>query len=212
MRNLDFIGLDPCLCLPLLLPRFFADLNSKSYPPAFWHTMRTFYDGDTYPALGLYFKFFDVAVSPPTLAFLTFVCNHWLTSDTSSSLCLEASRSCSLRRDRRSSSSLVGSTTTGSPPELHSIPWTSDSAFNTILDRMFHYHSFSWPPSSASSSRWFVSKSMFSICDCISTSFPSYLVKFARLSPLLSSSSSVTSSRLRSSPPSGNIRVQYFLK
>lgn len=25
--------------------------------------MRTFYDGDAYPALGLYFKFFDVAVS-----------------------------------------------------------------------------------------------------------------------------------------------------
>ncbi|KAG8162286.1 hypothetical protein KVR01_008051 [Diaporthe batatas] len=40
---------------------FFADLLSQSWPAGFWHTMRTFYDGDAYPALGLYFKVFDVA-------------------------------------------------------------------------------------------------------------------------------------------------------
>lgn len=46
-----------------LLLRFFADLLSGSWPAGFWHTMRTFYDGDGYPALGLYFKAFDFAVS-----------------------------------------------------------------------------------------------------------------------------------------------------
>ncbi|KAJ0108777.1 cupintype [Diaporthe amygdali] len=40
---------------------FFADLLSGSWPAGFWHTMRTFYDGDGYPALGLYFKAFDFA-------------------------------------------------------------------------------------------------------------------------------------------------------
>ncbi|KAJ4387419.1 hypothetical protein N0V93_008011 [Gnomoniopsis smithogilvyi] len=40
---------------------FFNDFLSEGYPPSFWHTMRTFLDGDGYPALGLYFKFFDVA-------------------------------------------------------------------------------------------------------------------------------------------------------
>ncbi|KAI3399147.1 hypothetical protein diail_7726 [Diaporthe ilicicola] len=40
---------------------FFADLLSGSWPSGFWHTMRTFYDGDAYPSLGLYFKTFDVA-------------------------------------------------------------------------------------------------------------------------------------------------------
>ena len=56
-------GLESCLCLRLGPFRFFADFVSASWPPGFWHTMRTFYDGDAYPALGLYFKFFDVAVS-----------------------------------------------------------------------------------------------------------------------------------------------------
>ncbi|KAH8777369.1 hypothetical protein F5883DRAFT_543377, partial [Diaporthe sp. PMI_573] len=42
---------------------FFADLLSQSWPSGFWHTMRVFYDWDAYPAMGLYFKFFDVAVS-----------------------------------------------------------------------------------------------------------------------------------------------------
>lgn len=51
-------------CAHLFLRRrFFADFLSASWPPGFWHTMRTFYDGDGYPSLGLYFKAFDVAVS-----------------------------------------------------------------------------------------------------------------------------------------------------
>lgn len=49
--------------LTLLCPRFFADFLAGGYPPGFWYTMRTFYDGDGYPSLGLYFKAFDVAVS-----------------------------------------------------------------------------------------------------------------------------------------------------
>jgi len=40
---------------------FFNDLLSQGWPASFWHSMRSFYDGDGYPALGLYFKFFDVA-------------------------------------------------------------------------------------------------------------------------------------------------------
>lgn len=51
--------------------RFFNDLLSIGVQPdfggAFWHTMRVFYDGDTYPALGLYFRFPDVVVSFPIL-------------------------------------------------------------------------------------------------------------------------------------------------
>lgn len=55
------IALGPKLIL--LRVRFFADLLSQNWPSGFWHTMGTFYDGDAYPAMGLYFKFFDVAVS-----------------------------------------------------------------------------------------------------------------------------------------------------
>ncbi|KAF7319270.1 Cupin-2 domain-containing protein [Mycena chlorophos] len=40
---------------------FFNDVFSSDSPFAFWHTMRAFYDGDTYPAMGLYFRFFDIA-------------------------------------------------------------------------------------------------------------------------------------------------------
>ncbi|KAF2035002.1 hypothetical protein EK21DRAFT_107634 [Setomelanomma holmii] len=40
---------------------FFNDLLSQGWPAPFWHTMRAFYDGDGYPPMGLYFKFFDVA-------------------------------------------------------------------------------------------------------------------------------------------------------
>lgn len=53
--------LGPKLTFPLI--RFFADLLSQNWPSGFWHTMRTFCDGDAYPAMGLYFKFVDVAVS-----------------------------------------------------------------------------------------------------------------------------------------------------
>lgn len=49
------------------IARFFNDLLSQpldeNFNGSFWHTMRAFYDGDTYPNLGLYFRFFDVAVS-----------------------------------------------------------------------------------------------------------------------------------------------------
>lgn len=50
------------------ITRFFNDLLSVGMQPgfsgaSFWHTMRAFYDGDAYPALGLYFQFFDIAVS-----------------------------------------------------------------------------------------------------------------------------------------------------
>ncbi|KUI61318.1 Quercetin 2,3-dioxygenase [Cytospora mali] len=40
---------------------FFNDLISSGYMESFWQTMRSFYDGDTYPVLPLYFRFFDVA-------------------------------------------------------------------------------------------------------------------------------------------------------
>lgn len=43
--------------------RFFNDLLSEGPTMTFWHAMRSFYDGDGYPALPLYFRFFDVAVS-----------------------------------------------------------------------------------------------------------------------------------------------------
>lgn len=59
------------LMFTLLCIRFFADLLSQSWPSGFWHTMRTFYDGDAYPAMGLYFKFFDVAVSSPVFLLRT---------------------------------------------------------------------------------------------------------------------------------------------
>jgi hypothetical protein len=36
---------------------------AQGWPVPFWHMLRVFYDGDSYPPLGLYFKFFDVAVS-----------------------------------------------------------------------------------------------------------------------------------------------------
>ena len=48
---------------------FFNDLLSRGWPAPFWHGMRTFYDGDIYPDLGLYFRFFDVAVRGIVLKF-----------------------------------------------------------------------------------------------------------------------------------------------
>jgi hypothetical protein len=42
--------------------RFFNDLLAQGWPAPFWYMLRVFYDGDSYPPLGLYFKFFDVAV------------------------------------------------------------------------------------------------------------------------------------------------------
>lgn len=46
----------------LRVDRFFDDLLAEGWPAPFWHTMRAFYDGDGYPALGLHFKFLDMAV------------------------------------------------------------------------------------------------------------------------------------------------------
>lgn len=36
---------------------------ADGWPSSFLVSMRAFYDGDAYPALGLYFRFLDVAVS-----------------------------------------------------------------------------------------------------------------------------------------------------
>lgn len=65
------------------IPRFFNDLLSQpldeNFNGSFWHTMRAFYDGDTYPDLGLYFRFFDVAVSLWSLipdTFTYYFCSH----------------------------------------------------------------------------------------------------------------------------------------
>lgn len=56
-----------CPTLTRSPPRFFNDFLSQPLDEnlngSFLHTMRAFYDGDAYPALGLYFRFFDVAVS-----------------------------------------------------------------------------------------------------------------------------------------------------
>ncbi|KAF7319262.1 Response to drug-related protein [Mycena chlorophos] len=41
---------------------FFNDLLEEvPFGLGFWHAMRSFYEGDGYPSLGLYFQFFDVA-------------------------------------------------------------------------------------------------------------------------------------------------------
>lgn len=65
------------------IARFFNDLLSQpldeNFNGSFWHTMRAFYDGDTYPNLGLYFRFFDVTVSywlliPSTFTY--YLCAH----------------------------------------------------------------------------------------------------------------------------------------
>lgn len=42
---------------------FFNDMLSDGWPAGFWYLMRVFYDNDGYPDMGLYFSFFDVAVS-----------------------------------------------------------------------------------------------------------------------------------------------------
>ena len=45
--------------------RFFNDFLEEM-PVSFWHSMRSFYDGDAYPSLGLYFQFIDVVVGVAT--------------------------------------------------------------------------------------------------------------------------------------------------
>jgi len=50
---------------PMLLAdhvRMFADLLSEGHMPGFWHLMRSFYDGDTYPALPASIKLLDQLV------------------------------------------------------------------------------------------------------------------------------------------------------
>jgi hypothetical protein len=47
----------------LVWDSFFNDMLAQGWPAPFWYMLRVFYDGDSYPPLGLYFKFFDVAVS-----------------------------------------------------------------------------------------------------------------------------------------------------
>lgn len=50
-----------------LCERFFNELLGGDQTPSFWHAIRAFYDGDGYPVLPLYFRFFDVAVWPTSL-------------------------------------------------------------------------------------------------------------------------------------------------
>lgn len=44
--------------------RWFNDFLVDQHYKSFWYSMRSFYDGDGYISLPLYFRFFDVAVSP----------------------------------------------------------------------------------------------------------------------------------------------------
>lgn len=54
--------------------RFFNDIFSTGIFGGFFHTMRAFYDGDTYLALPLYFQFIDEVVSLRVLDVIFIMC------------------------------------------------------------------------------------------------------------------------------------------
>lgn len=103
------------------IPRFFNDLLSQpldeNFNGSFWHTMRAFYDGDTYPNLGLYFRFFDVAVSRWLLipaVFTYFLCSYLNVYYTVHHTRWGYRKTCPAREQAEAS---IGCTTTVRPPD-----------------------------------------------------------------------------------------------